>query len=100
MSDLIEPTRTKPHAGGTQRLYRFENGYGASVVRFTFGGIGGSYGAEAGLWELAVLKYEGEKFELVYDTPIADDVIGWCNEEEIQGHLRRIRDLPAAAVTS
>lgn len=37
--------RTHPLGG----IQRFDNGYGASVVRFTY-----SYGFEQGLWELAV----------------------------------------------
>lgn len=95
MTDLIKPTVEKPHAiGGTQRLYRFDNGYGASVVRFQFMGSG-SYGADQGLWELAVVHYDGADFELVYDTPAADDVIGWLDEDAIQAKLREIRDLPA-----
>jgi hypothetical protein len=97
---MIEPTVTKSHpaAPGTQRLYRFDNGFGASVVQFSFGAIGGSYGVEAGLWEMAVLRFTGdgiEQFELTYDTPITDDVIGHLDEVAIQAKLAAIRALPA-----
>jgi len=96
--ETIQPAITKPHpvGNGEQRIYRFDNGYGASVVRFNFG-FGGSYGGEAGLWELAVLRFQdgSDKYELTYDTPITDDVIGHLDEDEVQEHLRRIRDLPA-----
>ena len=95
--EVIQPTVERPHGfDGTQRLYRFENGYGASVVRFQYKGSG-SYGAGEGLWEMAVIHYDGQKFELVYDTPVADDVIGWLDEPEIQEKLRQIRDLPVRA---
>jgi hypothetical protein len=98
----IQPTLEQPHpaGSGTQRVYRFDNGYGASVVQFTFHGLSGSYGADAGLWELAVVRFTGEgatpaNFELTYDTPITDDVIGHLDEGEVQALLVRIRDLPA-----
>ena len=97
-TETIEPISEKPHAigNGTQRLYRFDNGYGDSVVQFMFGGGAGSYGASAGLWELAVLRWSGEHFELTYDTPITRDVLGHLDEDEVQDYLRQIRDLPAA----
>lgn len=94
--EVIQPTVVKPHAiaGGAQRMYRFPNGYGASVVRFQWMGSG-SYGAAEGLWEMAVIHYDGDDFELVYDTPVTEDVIGWLDEDGIQEKLRQIRDLPA-----
>lgn len=73
--------------GGTQTLHRFENGYGASVIRG-----GRAYG---GL-ELAVVKYlsnDPEDFELCYDTPITDDVLGYLKEEDIPEILKRIENL-------
>jgi hypothetical protein len=84
----IEPTETRPLGGGTQRLYRFDNNFGASVVQHS-----GSYGYADGQWELAVLDYRGERWELTYDTPITDDVIGWLPESEVQALLVRIRAL-------
>jgi hypothetical protein len=97
MSIDIQPYKTGPHPAGSgeQRLYRFDNGFGASVVRFMTGGMAGSYGAEAGLWELAVLKFEtaADNFELTYDTDITDDVIGRLSAAEVDALLVRIRDL-------
>ncbi len=55
---MRQATMERPHPagmGGTQRIYRFGNGYGASVVQFPY-----SYGGDRGMWELAVTKYEGE----------------------------------------
>lgn len=77
--------------GGTQRIYRFDNGYGASVVRFP-----GTYGYEDGLWELAVIRFVDDsmsKFYLVYDTPITDDVLGRLPEEEVERVLKEIEAL-------
>lgn len=72
--------------GGVQRLYRFDNGYGASVICHS-----GSYGNENGLWELAVIRYtDGDKYVLDYSTPITDDVIGYLDEDEISALLVRI----------
>lgn len=72
--------------GGVQRLYRFDNGYGASVICHS-----GSYGNDRGLWELAVIRYtDGDKYVLDYSTPITDDVIGYLDEDEIIALLVRI----------
>jgi hypothetical protein len=97
----IQPTleRSHPAAPGTQKFYRFDNGLGASVVRFSFSPGVGSYGAAEGLWELAVLKFSGPNtasdFELTYATPITDDVVGHLTEDEVQALLVRIQELPA-----
>ena len=74
--------------GGVQRLYRFENGYGASVIKNMF-----SYGGNEGLWELAVIEFEDgdiEKFNIVYTTPVTDDVIGHLTEKEVDVLLAQI----------
>lgn len=98
-TETIEPVSSKIHpiGNGTQRLYRFENGFGASVVQFFVGGMAGSYGAESGQWELAVIRWHGDDFTLTYDTPITDDVLGRLAEDEVQDYLRQIRDLPAVS---
>lgn len=74
--------------GGIQRVYKFPNGYGASVIRHK-----GSYGFTKGLWELAVLDDTGD---LCYYTPITDDVIGHLTDEEVNLKLNEIRGLQAA----
>lgn len=93
---IIVPMEERGHPsdpGGIQRLFRFDNGYGASVVRFW-----GSYGYAAGKWELAVIRWEadsfGRRFTLCYDTPITDDVLGWLSEEEVAEKLGQIAALP------
>lgn len=81
--------------GGVQKLYRFPNGYGASVIRTAF-----SYGGPEGKWELAVIKWNAEtdadiddRYDLTYDTPITSDVEGRLEWLEVEELLERIRNL-------
>lgn len=74
---------------GIQYIFKFENSYGASVVKHD-----GSYGHQNDLWELAVIKFRRDgEWDLVYDTEITDDVIGWLKDEEIKELLARIKGL-------
>jgi len=74
---------------GTQKLWRFKNGYGASVVQHL-----GSYGHEEGSWELAVLKFDNKgEWVLTYDTSITTDVIGHLSTSEVEEKLKEIRGL-------
>lgn len=74
---------------GVQKIYKFDNGYGASVIRSRF-----SKGHEEGLWELAVIEIDEDGyFEPRYDTPITDDVIGNLTGEEVNKYLKKIKDL-------
>jgi hypothetical protein len=85
------PTIERSLNGGTQKVYRFPNNMGASVVRHSF-----SYGRAAGLWELAVIKFTGadtDDFVLDYSTHITDDAIGNLNEDEVQALLVKIEAL-------
>lgn len=74
--------------GGDCVRLLFPNGYGASIVRFD-----GSYGYEKGLWEVAVMDDSGP----CYSTPITDDVIGECSEDDVIKLCQQIFDLPAHA---
>jgi len=91
------PTRQIPNptAGGEARRYEFSNGYGASVVCHSF-----SYGDAQGLWELAVLITVDKGWDITYDTPITDDVIGWLAEDDVDALLDRIEALPAVESTT
>jgi hypothetical protein len=64
----------------------FANGYVASVVRHDF-----SYGGKQGLFEVAVMDKD---FNILYDTPITDDVVGHLNSDELVKVLQDIKDLP------
>ena len=73
-----------PHAagmGGVMSRIKFENGYGASVVKSEY-----TYG---GKYELAVFK-DGE---ICYDTPITDDVIGYLRPEDVTDVMAKIQQL-------
>ena len=71
---------------GVAFRFHFPNGYGASVVRAK-----GTYGANKGLYELAVLKYDKDgSFDICYDTEIAKDVIGGLNVKEVNNLLSKI----------
>lgn len=74
----------------TQKIYKFNNGYGASVICNDI-----SYGHEEGLWELAVIKWEEDEWFLCYDTKITNDVIGHLNEDEVDKLLVEISKLEA-----
>ena len=76
---------------GIQYLFRFDNNYGASVIKHS-----GSYGYKEDLWELAVIKFYGDgihDWNLNYETPITDDVIGWQTDEGIRNLLQQIKEL-------
>ena len=70
---------------GVQHRYKFDNNYGASVVKHDF-----SYGGKDGLWELAVLDSDGA---LCYHTPITQDVIGYLAWPNVESILQEIKEL-------
>ena len=76
--------------GGIQYLAKFENGYGASIIKHDY-----SYGGDRGFWELAVIIYEenGIDYSLSYSTPITDDVLGNLTESEVNNYLNKIKSL-------
>lgn len=75
--------------GGIQYLHRFDNGYGASVIRNQY-----SYGGRSGRYELAVILWDGEDWDIAYDTHITDDVLGWLSDEDVSLLLTTISELP------
>lgn len=74
-----------PDLNGYQLLYKFDNGYGASVVKHDY-----SYGGKDDKYEIAVLDQDGE---LCYDTPITSDVIGYLTMSEANKILINISHL-------
>ena len=74
--------------GGVHFVILFDNGFGASIVRNPF-----SYGGGDGYFELAVIKGTLEEYDLVYDTPITNDVLGWLDLNDIPEILDDISKL-------
>lgn len=75
---------------GKQFIFRFANGLGASVVSHSY-----SYGNKDE-FELAVIEfYEDAEmgWNITYDTPITDDVIGYLKWDEVEDLLDRIESL-------
>jgi len=93
--------RSHPHLEGVQWIYRYPNGYGASIVRSKLPfepSIYSSYTSSEKEWELAVIRFKSADnldFELDYTTPITDDVIGHLIESEVEKILQQIAALPA-----
>ena len=88
---MIKPIEIIYHDNGViQKFYRFDNNYGASVVHHSY-----SYGNEDGLWELAVIEFIDDlDWDITYDTPITDDVIGYLTDEDVEKILHKIKELP------
>lgn len=80
----------KPHRihDGVQAIHFFENSYGVLVVKFP-----GSYGYEQDLYEVAVLKGTPDDYELCYDTPVTDDVLGHRDEQDIENIMEEVQAL-------
>jgi hypothetical protein len=75
-----------PKNGGIQTVYRFDNGYGASVVCHSF-----SYGTE-----LAVVRFNGstlDDFDLCYDSGITQHVLGHLSPADVENFLSKIEKL-------
>lgn len=88
---MITPFIERNHLNddkGIQKIYKFENGYGASVVKAY-----GSYGNEDDLWELAVIKFDEESWYIYYKTPITNDVIGYLSDDDVEEILIKIKEL-------
>jgi len=74
----------KPHGlgEGQHGLIFFPNGYGLSVVNYrAFGG--GSYTSSKDDWEVAIIYGDKDRWEITYNTPITNDVLGYQTKEDI-----------------
>lgn len=77
-----------PNCEGVQAVNFFENGYGTSVIMTPY-----SYGGSDGLYEIAILKGTEEEWEICYDTPITDDVVGYLTREDVESILNQVENL-------
>ena len=86
---MYTPMLEREANGGVQKIYKFDNGYGASVIRSDY-----SYGGSSGLWELAVLKFDDDgDWSLNYSTDITDDVLGYLEWDKVEETLKEIEKL-------
>lgn len=69
-----------------QRVYKFPNGYGASVIMG-----GNAYSDIDHPYEVAVIGLDNH---LCYTTPITDDVIGYLDADGVNDVLNQIMALP------
>ena len=89
----MTPVKFNKPNNGTQEIYRFPNGYGASVVRHDH-----SYGGKVGQFEVAVITFTGsdpDKYSLCYDTSVTNDVMVYLDHREVADALDAIQALPA-----
>ena len=92
----------KPHPNyeGLHGLLFFPNGYGISVVRFKLpsptskkGFRYGSYTSNEDEWEVAILYGNENDWDMTYNTPIAEDIIGNQTEGEVDWIMIQIQEL-------
>ena len=80
-----QPEESRSDWGNERYIFKFENGYGAIVIRNHL-----SYGGPEGFYELAVLK-DG-KINYINKTPITND-IGWLDKNDVADTLKQIEEL-------
>lgn len=71
--------------GGVRATMTFDNGYGVSVIKTPY-----SYGGDKGLYEMAILGLDGD---IVYDTPITNDVLGHLTEDDVSHYMVKVQKL-------
>ena len=82
------------HFNGLAAKMFFKNGYGISVVRFKMSnGCYGSYTNNDNEWEIAILKAEENDYDLCYDTPITNDVLGFQTEQDVTNVMKKVQEL-------
>ena len=72
----------------TQAVMFFDNGYGISVITGK-----DAYSDDENPYECAVIKGNKISWYIVYDAPIANDVIGYCDETEVSRIMKQIQEL-------
>jgi hypothetical protein len=77
--------KTHHMGSGIISRIKFDNGFGASVVKGPH-----TYGGKEGLYELAVTDAEDR---LTYPTPVTNDVEGYLTEEDVTKLLEQIQNL-------
>lgn len=83
ISDLL--FKANKTNGGSRAVSNFDNGYQASVITG-----GWAYTTEDKPYEIAVMC----NYDLCYDTPVTDGVLGYLTEEAANEILQQIAALP------
>ena len=81
----LEFTPTEEFLSGVRSTCHFDNGYGVSVVRHKY-----SYGNGLNLFELAIIDKSGE---IMYSTPITNDVLGYLSEDDVSNTMIKVQRL-------
>lgn len=72
-----------------QYLFKFDNDFGASVIKGY-----GTHGYEDDKWELGVIHWDPYgNYHLTYETRLTDDVIGWLSVEDVNDLLDKIKEI-------
>jgi hypothetical protein len=76
---------------GESSHHIFDNHYGVSVIRGPY-----TYGGKQGLYELAVIYMapNAEYSDLVYDTPVTNNVEGYLTPEDVTRLMKEVSKLP------
>jgi len=69
--------------GGIHKIYKYPNGYGASVVCFEY-----SYGGDKGLWEVMPIQYTNDEDYIL----LHDEVRGHLNDAGVDSLLDEIAE--------
>ena len=76
---------------GEHAFHIFDNHQGVSVVRGPY-----TYGGRKGLYELAVIYMapEDKESQLVYDTPVTNDIMGYLTPDNVTDIMAQVEALP------
>ena len=75
------------HDLGHYYIFRFQNNYGASVVKAP-----GSYGNAQDLWEMALIFFDEDgDWDLTYERDFDDDVKGYLTDDNVIELLEKIK---------
>lgn len=86
---VIHKKRMLDGHSNNQVVFKFPNGYGASLIQGPY-----TYGSTDGLFELAVLIFPyDDGWEICYDSEISDDVLGYLTDDEVHETLNNIYNL-------
>lgn len=86
---VIHIKKSKDGLTHNQVVFKFPNGYGASLIQGDY-----TYGGDQGLFEIAVLIFTPDnEWEICYNTPITDDTLGYLTENEVLDTLQSIYNL-------